>query len=419
MSRRSFTRRQVVGFAGAAGSIVTAGCLRLTGDQTATPSGGGAGTTRDDEPVTSSQDGETTSTEQQTTTAPEDITLTEAWTSEELWGVFGHDDLIAGEGPSREGGYIVFAEPDGSVAYESESIGGDYMLQLKQGDALASNGATVFGGGRDVSGDVETARVAAFDGDTGARQWTHETEASGTESRIPSLVADDDTVYYATVGEGSARDQRAVVRAVDAGSGTVEWEHVVGEDFLRGVAKHGSRLFVGRSQQLLLLDAATGNVESRVDLGTSAFRGMVRSGDRLFVTDSRIRAYDLETGEELWAVERDREPDSPISVVGNALYAGTDAGYVTAHDLDDGAKLWETRTAQSIVTKPAVNDRTVFVGDSAGNVSGIDRASGEVVYEGQHSVERPERTTLAAVGSVACISGLGTDSQVTRGFEIG
>ena len=418
MSSRNFTRRQLMGFAGVAGSIGTAGCLRLTGDQTATPSGGGVTTTQDGEPVTSSRDGATTSAEQQTTTAPGDIALTEAWTSEELWGVFEHDDLIAGEGPSRNGGYIVFANPDGSVAYESDSIGGDYMLQLKQGDALASNGATVFGGGRDVSEDVETARLAAFDSDTGTRQWTHETEPSGTESRIPSLVADDDTVYYAAVGEGSARDQRAVVRAVDTGSGTVEWEHVVGEDFVRGVAKHGSRLFVGRLQQLLLLDSATGNVERRVDLGTSAFGGMARSGERLFVADSRIRAYDLDTGEEMWAVERDREPDSPISVFGDTLYAGTDAGYVTAHDLDDGAKLWETRTAQSIVTKPAASDGTVFVGDATGNVSGIDRASGGVVYEGQHFTERPERTTLAAVGSVACISGLGTDSQVTRGFEI-
>lgn len=418
MTPKETTRRRMLAFAATSTIFGTVGCLRLTGEQTTMPSDQRTVVSTQDGTTVSSDEGTKTPSENVTATPLSEVTLTKSWQTDDLWEVFDYGDRIAGERPSQNGGSVVFVDSDGNVEYASDEIGGDYVLELKQGDALASGPSSVFAAGRDVSSSGTTARLAAFGSDSGDQRWTHETKPSGTESRIPSLTADDDRVYYAAVGDGSSRDQEAVVRAVDTVNGTVDWEHVVGEDFIRGVAKYGSRLFVGRSQQLVLLDAATGTVETRVDLGTSAFSGMVQSDERLFVADSRIRAYDLETGEELWSVNRDREPDSAVTVAGNVLFAGTDAGYVTAHDLNDGSKRWETRTGQSIATKPAANDDVVFVGDSIGSISAIDRSSGSVVYEGQHFTERPERTTLAATESVVCFSGLTTDAVVSQGFEI-
>ena len=100
---------------------------------------------------------------------------------------------------------------------------------------------------------------------------------------------------------------------------------------------------------------------------------MLRKSDTtLYTADSTLRAFDLETGEQLWSVERDREPDEQGLVSQNRIFYATNPGYLTAHDLTSISKDWEVRVDHSITSQPAATESVVFVGDSNGNYSGID-----------------------------------------------
>jgi outer membrane protein assembly factor BamB len=256
-----------------------------------------------------------------------------------------------------------------------------------------------------------------MEGESGNRRWNHHIGVNGNDTRIEHVAAGVNRVYHTVEGEGSATEQQPLVQAINNDDGTVGWQKEFEDTFFRGIALHESRVVVGTSQSLYLLDAATGDTIKELRFGTSAFGGLAKIEDTVYIADSEIKAYEVETGEQLWSETIGREPDSKILAQDDRLYAGTDAGFVVARSLTDGSKLWEANAGQSIETRPAVSNNIVWVGDATGNITGIDKETGASVYDNK-LLQSSERMSIAALDSTLLVSGLYTDDSFALAHNI-
>lgn len=344
-----------------------------------------------------------------------EINLAEQWTKELFNSPFIRDDHIVFERSSRGGGFVAFVDVNGNEGYTTEELGGEYILDLKTGNGMAATETAVYATGHNRS---DSARLAAFDPDSGDREWTHETSPTESQNYIPHIAADGEQVYYAgtTMGFGSGNPSKdAVVRGISAVDGSINWETEFGDEIFRGLELFNSQLVIGFGNTLRMLDTSSGTVIWEDNLDEWTDDGFIRIDNLVYTIDNKIRAHDLEIRSQVWSMERDREPDTESIVSDNTLYSATNPGTLTAHNLDTQTKLWEVTLDHSIETQPAVSNSVVFVGDFQGNFSGIDRDSGEVVYTNQRNAQR---IYLTAIDDFLCVSALTQDDSFARGYEI-
>jgi serine/threonine protein kinase len=341
----------------------------------------------------------------------DNISLSEYW-EESFLNVFATEQLFVGKNTSRGEDAIHYVNMNGEVPLYFPSIGPTYELDLNLGKAFASNEEYVFAAGENP--DLGKARLAAFNNDEIERLWTHEIDQLGDEPHVNHLSADQERVYYTQEG-GQA--QESDLRAINIGSNSIEWETTIEHGYLRGISLQGTTLAVGQSQWLDFYNSETGEKEDQINLATVG-DGFTRVRDTLYIVDTEIKAYDLTNREEKWAVVRDRGADTMVATDENALYTGTEGGFLTAHSLSNGEKLWEIRPEHDIDTKPAASNGVVWVCDSTGQISGFGAKTGQRVYDDAELVEPGVQASVTALDSILLVSLLNDGEPYAQAFNM-
>jgi len=359
--RRKFLQ---IGLSGA--MIGLAGCtdrinIRTPEDNESSRSSGG------DESSSSAEDDENS----QTFT----IELLPAWEQEATFNLATADgDFFTGH--SR----VTRISPNGQQAFETTEFEAEYRAIIDSGwrNSLYADSTGVYLG---LSPDDEAngARMAAFEPESGERQWTHEEPADGLHNNIRATTRTDDLIIYASMSSGSGSDQEPIVRAVDSQSGTEQWNIAYSEGFIPGLFISDGRLFVQETFRLRVYDLATQELITEVDID-AGFNRAQKGGDRLFVPGETIQALSLPAGAEQWSVETGREVNTSPALGEEGMFVGTEAGYILGYDLNTGEKLWERRVEGVIDRPPIFANGVLWVASERGGLSAFDEATGELVY---------------------------------------
>ncbi|MFC4543748.1 PQQ-binding-like beta-propeller repeat protein [Halosolutus amylolyticus] len=308
-----------------------------------------------------------------------------------------------------------------------------------------------------VAGRGETGTIAAYNAETGAKQWRYDTAADvGDPVRdsvfyLPYVVAieagdtdaGDERLYAAArryERDGDVRRWYSTVLAFDA-DGTVRWRYETDASPIAiDLAPDGDRLAVGYNRclgdhdhGLVVLDAATGDPKWTWDPGTPGDRrvGDVSfDGDRLAVAShGDKRGYLLGPGgAERWWVDLAVETE----IDGETLYAYPN--HVSASDGRVAFVTGNTYAEESRETENRhPNEHRVTVVDAAGDpvwddavrgfVHGLAAADGTIVAPcaqnfrvrdpGTHAIRWFDRET--GTGGVEGFDGIATAAAVADG----
>lgn len=205
-----------------------------------------------------------------------------------------------------------------------------------------------FGRGDKAGKPTEPAELADFEPVTSViRLWS--TSAGKGEKRIGARQAPviaDGRVYAAAIEGG--------VRAFDLQTGALVWHHDT-ELRLSGGPGAGEGLVVagGLDGDVLALEATTGVEKWRAKVSNEVIAAPVIGAGMVFVrsNDGRLTAFDAATGERRWFWQQDVPP---LSVRGHAsvvlgpgyVFVGNDNGTVSALAMADGRPLWERTVAE-------------------------------------------------------------------------
>jgi outer membrane protein assembly factor BamB len=102
-------------------------------------------------------------------------------------------------------------------------------------------------------------------------------------------------------------------------------------------------------------------------------------GDVLYVGSNNgfLRAFDLNTSEQIWEQNLQREILSAPVVTTSTVFAGSLDSHLYALNKTDGSIMWKFKTGAAVMATPLVTTGTVFVGSGDYNLYAIDEHSGE------------------------------------------
>ena len=235
--------------------------------------------------------------------------------------------------------HVVVGQWDGTItAFDRESLTTVWEVDHADSPAglLAGDDSII------VAGRGESGRIAAYDADSGHKQWTYATADEVGESTservfeqpyVVACVAGDDRIFAAArryERDGDTRRWQSVVLAFET-DGSVAWRYSVdASPIALDLDETGDHLAVGYNRcmgdhddGLVVLDTDTGEPAWRWDPGTDGDRrvGDVSfDGDRLAVTshgDKRGYLLAADSGDELWGIDLAVETE----IDGERLYA--------------------------------------------------------------------------------------------------
>ena len=242
--------------------------------------------------------------------------------------------------------------------------GGDgllYALDLQTGEKLwATGGFDQMEATGAISGDIIIAGgysnlVQALDRRNGEVLWSF--NAKHFVQASPLIV--DDVVYVAT-------DHNCF--ALDLPTGQLIWETTTGEEsaFMGPPAYENGVIYTTAGKRLLALDSGSGIEIWHTELDTlflalAVADGLVYLGNM----DRFLRAFDQNTGQEVWKFEAGGEFWSAPAIAEDILYAGNVDKYIYALDSLTGKILWSFETGGDAVSEPILADGVVYVSDSS------------------------------------------------------
>jgi len=202
-------------------------------------------------------------------------------------------------------------------------------------------------------------------------------------------------------------DVKARVRAYNAQTGALVWEHQVrGENspsetlFGGGVSYDGGRLYVTNGAgDVAALDAATGNQVWMVKPG-GPLRGAPTIGnDNVYVLsqDSQLYALNAANGETRWQAAGSFELSGVFGAAAPAfaqstLVAGFSSGELTAYRYENGQVVWQDALARTgistvvgtlsdIDADPVIDNGRVFAIGQGGRMVAVELITGQRVWE--------------------------------------
>ena len=373
----------------AAGAV--AGCLRLEGDEEdETSSGEPDEPAADTEPVATSADS---------------IELREAWERSEITatttvdgGVFGAVDDTADDVSTER--LERFTETGDSEWQSAELPGGESFTLENHGKAIRNDEVVVAVAHDGHHSQSETAKLYAYDADSGDQQWVHDTDGDRGEVSVRGLTGDGNAVYYCVRGaSGTGDEQEPSVRALDTETGDVLWAEEFESGFRTGAVVYGDRLYTSTTNEIQAFDTATGELVEERELGTG-FDGFAPSEDTLYLGQNELLAYDPADRDIQWRREPDRFTNADLTYREGTIYAGTGTGWVFAHDASGGDRLWDERIDGSVSALHQTGSDLLWVLNDETTVTAIRATTGEVLYQDDVGTRQ-----IAAVGRTVLFGG--------------
>ena len=300
------------------------------------------------------------------------VTLPAARTNE-VWGQPGGT-------ASKSYGNLALAERPSQV-FTAQIDGASNKLRL--GAAPVVGGGKLFAVGTD-------GKVSAFDAQTGAREWTYQSEISddARPSAFGGGVSFDNGRVYGTDGAGN-------VFALQADTGAEIWKVKPGGP-LRGspTVAFGNIFVMSQDNQLFALGATDGKLAWQESGSTTmagvfgvaapaASNGTVVTG----YTSGELVAYRYENGRSLWADALARtsistqvgalsDIDADPIIDNGQVFALGQGGRMAAYELVTGQRLWELNVAG--ISTPAIAGNWIFALTDDARMMAIARSTGKV-----------------------------------------
>ena len=277
-------------------------------------------------------------------------------------------------------------------------------------------------------------QVIALDRETGEVRWRHTTEEL---SYIGAAGDSSLAVYTLSVGAGGGAERRSLVRAVDASTGTLRWEHRVDGVVAAPVVKRGFAFIPWDRQNLVVLRTSDGREAARLRSTDDVIawahanaegvfyggRGAYRFDDQSFTGRREASTYRAAPVEDLptrplfvrdtffpipgRSSARDRirlfaEPgppssSAPISIVGSTVYY-VYFRFVFAFD-PDGPLRWARVLEHTVVGGHALEDGFLAVSRD-GTIRHLSAATGNDRWLGSLETAWLASASLAVDGFV-------------------
>jgi outer membrane protein assembly factor BamB len=248
----------------------------------------------------------------------------------------------------------------------------------------------------------DAAELSALDPSRGTRVWGFD---APERRRVYPLGATDRTVFVGTRDDDQSRSGEAV-HALAAGDGHERWRAESGDTFPNGGAVRRDTLLVRTPARLRALDVETGEERWRVDSQTVMYGPALDSrGERLFVGyDGTVRAVGVADGRERWRREVDVSISgvlTPRAAARTTVFVADHTGRLLALSPQDGGTRWALSVGgDGVRPHVARTSERLFVGGPG--VYALDPVSGERAWSfTPSSVEvhvHASTTAFAAVG---------------------
>ena len=218
--------------------------------------------------------------------------------------------------------------------------------------------------------------------------WTANVGKAGKYFFTPAFIG----------GEVVVAGSGGIVEKFVSASGSVVWRNNLDQPLAAGVGADADLIsVVGVNGDLFALDASG---KQRWKVATNAeILSAPAVGQGLVVvrtTDSRVIAYDAETGKRRWLYQRPSQPlvlrvNPGMVIEGGSLYAGFPGGRLVAMNLANGGLRWESSVAipkgatelervADVVGTPIVTGREVCVAAFQGRAGCFDSGSGNAIW---------------------------------------
>ena len=139
-------------------------------------------------------------------------------------------------------------------------------------------------------------------------------------------------------------------------------------------------VFAASDGTLFALNAADGSVRWDVEI-EQATRASPVVGEEtiaLMGSDGLLQARSRADGRERWSVQFDRAAQAPPAIADGVVYAVDEDPYACrAYDAESGEELWDTDLGVGSEDRPAVDPETVYVPNGE-TLDCLDRESGEI-----------------------------------------
>ncbi|HET9660952.1 MAG TPA: PQQ-binding-like beta-propeller repeat protein [Thermomicrobiales bacterium] len=195
----------------------------------------------------------------------------------------------------------------------------------------------------------------------------------GDQVDIGGLLVDDDTVYRLM-----ATSSFVGIQAVDAESGSIEWQQAYRWAGNLLTIEDDTLYFDGSGNTLTAVDAQTGTQRWQANIPGN-LRAFTDEDDRIFVLldNDMVAALDELTGEQLWASQGSLPPNASggsaseqagasIAVEGKTVAVISTSGVLSGFDVQTGEELWSYEGYEAATSSIQTEDDRFVVIDAAG-----------------------------------------------------
>lgn len=145
-------------------------------------------------------------------------------------------------------------------------------------------------------------------------------------------------------------------------------------------------------------------------------------------TDATVRAFDAQTGGEVWSMRFGTEIDGEsalfgggVSVSGDRLYVTNGVGYAGALNVADGSQIWKVRPGGPLRGAPTIANNNVYVLTQDNQVFALDPANGETRWSVSGTLEVSGVFGVAAPASAqgTMVAGFSSGELIAYRYENG
>lgn len=145
-------------------------------------------------------------------------------------------------------------------------------------------------------------------------------------------------------------------------------------------------------------------------------------------TDATVRAFDVQTGGEVWSMRFGTEIGSEpalfgggISISGDRLYVTNGVGYAGALNVADGSQIWKVRPGGPLRGAPTIANNNVYVLSQDNQIFALDPANGDTRWTVSGTLEVSGVFGVAAPASAqgTLVAGFSSGELIAYRYENG